>query len=664
MQKEDFPEALQNLPVAKSLMNGDIQVDGSFAMIAHTGSGKTMIIPAIINIQTGRKVILRQPTRQTTRSVYLGLKHFWGNKLKIGMHTSEIDEGKLENCDIMVVTDGVMKTWLKNIQTTVTVVFDEYHSQMPVTEIEAGIVKTYLKEGLHFDIVFLSATIRPENILHYFEDLNDTIVSPERITELCDVMEYGGEAINAEEQNQWLRLHYSEGVAYPIDEQITYYNEYSTIPKFCKRMLDEKKRGLVFLCTRAEIQNKCNDMKRVMPKLPVEFAHADISIDDIIKFVDKENPCVVFATVALATSMTLPFDEVLIVDKGIDSVYENGIQKQLTGIPIDNNGVLQRRGRVGRIKPGVATLSSTFRDTWKAIKPTAITPPLEKVSPDQVVMTCAQYEVDARGIDIMSNLNGYDIEISVEKLRRLGLIYKEEETLKLTVHGKRVNALPLEVDIAVMVANCPTEILPIIIAIASCDQGIYGLFQNKIATPEEKTIHGIEIFDKEMFHDQSILIMKAKIIQNAIKARKDDKTTLPQFARSNGLWPKRLEKILFKFYQICTRGLKKSERIIRQAFIELDIDAHAEAVIEYIKKLHVFEPLNLHYDDYREKMGYKGEYLGYFTIMDGLDITALRLKDRKPDSIVVLGRPKIIKTKKGGDMCIWSDTTILDETKW
>ena len=664
MQKQDFPEALQNLPVAKSLMNGDIQVNGSFAMIAHTGSGKTMIIPAVINMQTGRKVILRQPTRQTTRSVYLGLKHFWGNKLKIGMHTSEIDEGKLENCDIMVVTDGVMKTWLKKIETAVTVVFDEYHSQMPVTEIEAGIVKTYLKEGLHFDIVFLSATIRPENILYYFEDLNDTNISPNRISELCDIMEYGGEAINSEEQNQWLRLHYSEGVAYPIDEKVDYYNENKTIPKFCKRMLDEKKRGLIFLCTRAQIQNKCNEIRRIMPNLPAEFAHADISIDDIIKFVDKEEPCVVFATVALATSMTLPFDEVLIIDKGIDSVYEDGIQKQLTGIPIDNNGVLQRRGRVGRIKPGVAILSSTFRDTWNAIKPTAITPPLEKVSPDQVVMTCAQYEVDARGIDILSSLDSYNIRASVTKLKRLGLIYDEDETLKLTVRGKKVNALPLEVDIGVMVANCPNEILPIVAAIASCEQGIFGFFQNEISTPDGNLIHGIEIFDTELFHNRSVLLMKAKIVQNAMKARKDDDTTLPKFAESNGLWSKRLEKILFKFYQICTRGLKKSERVIRQALIEIDIDKHAEEVIEYMKNLHVFEPLNLHYDDYRNKVGYKGDYRGYFTIMDGLDIRVLDLETRCPDTIEVLGRPKIIRAKSGSDICIWGDTTILEESKW
>jgi HrpA-like RNA helicase len=668
MTTVEFPKELKELPVSKAIRDGRIHLNENMVLVAHTGSGKTMSIPPCVALTQGKKVILRQPTRQTCKSTYLGLSQFWGNKLKIGMHTSEEEHGSVEESDIMVVTDGVLKNWLKEPKHDYCVIFDEYHSQLPVTEVEAGIVKTYLGAGGKFQIILLSATIDPANIVRYFETLNPDPVSVQEINSICQTMTEHGEKVNTLPQNQWLKVRYSEGVAYPIENRIEKFRmdtpeHPGSVFSFCEMLLKEKKRGLVFACTRNEIQDLCCDVKKKYPTLPAEFAHADIPIDQIIKFVKEHEPSIVFATVALATSITLPFDEVLIIDKGIDSIWENGIEKQVTNIPLENNGVLQRRGRVGRVKPGICTLASAYRESWDKIKPEAVIPPLSKVSPDHVVMVCAQYEVDARGIDILSDLPPADIEHSVKRLKWLNLIFEDEEnnTLKLTVLGKRVNALPLDIDIGVMVAQCPDEILPAVVSIAAFDKGVFNLFKSKIVMIDGTEAKGSALFDQNLVNSKSMLLTKVNILREAFKARSEENEdeTLTGWADANGMWAEKLRKVMFKFYQICTKGLSKSENKMRERLKTFNTEEHADAIIIYFRSLKVFEEMEFCYDEYRGDGGWKGEYRGYFCILDGMDAEFLKLGERGINDFTCLGSAKLIKTKKGTTMAIWSDTTLL-----
>lgn len=661
-----FPEDLANLPVARSIKEGEIPTDESFVLVAHTGSGKTMLIPPVIALR-GHKVILRQPTRQTAKLTYLGLTKFWSDQLSIGFHTSEETVGSLDECDIMVCTDGVMKNWLRDPKYRLTVIIDEFHWQQAITEIELALVKTYLNQGKNFNLVLLSATIRPSNVINYFENLNPHPVGKDHIEKLCDVLDNQGSAVNTMEQGQWLKIFYSEGVAYPIEDRISAYleetpAEVGTVMEFAQRMLEENSRGLVFLCTRAEVQQMCNLIRKKIPELAVEFAHADVKIENILKFVHEHEPSVLFATVSLATSATLPFDEVLIIDKGIDTVYEHGFEKQVTNIPIDNNGILQRRGRCGRVKPGVCTLATNHEEhpDWGYINPTAIKPPLEKVAPIQAALVCAMYEIDPRNLDTLSDLNPRDIDISVRRLCGMGVAYEDEGTLKLTKLGRKVASLPLEVELAVTVAKCDDDILPAVIAIASCDQGVYGMFQPHIEIEgQDETVEGISLLHPDLINKKSVLLTKAKIIQAAYKARADPDTTLEAYASTNGMWPKKIEKILFKYYQICVKGLGKSERKMREQFLAMDIDALTDRIINYLFELKMFEEAYFRYDVYKDKGGYKGEISVYFAILDGLDMKLLGLDINPIGELRAIGTKKIIKSRSGNEICIFGDTTII-----
>ena len=175
------------------------------------------------------------------------------------------------------------------------------------------------------------------------------------------------------------------------------------------------------------------------------FAHADRNVDEIKNFVDDNEPCVLFATVSMATSATLPFDEVLIIDRGLESDWVDEMPILRTNQPIDDNGIIQRAGRVGRTKTGVVYLNTmhkkktsgyTFgakdwlRQTWHDISPTEIKPPLESLPLDMVVLTCASYELNIRRLDLLSNLSAKELQEISERMVKRGIIEND--------HGRTV----------------------------------------------------------------------------------------------------------------------------------------------------------------------------------------------------------------------------------
>lgn len=670
-----IPDKLAGLPVAEKLSY--IEPEENFILIAHTGSGKTMVIPAYLHYKTGRKILMRQPTRVATKSAYNGLKMFWEPLgFKVGMLTSEDKIGDVGDNDITVVTDGVMTHLLKEPKHKYLCIFDEIHSQMAVTEIEMGIVKTYMNEGKDIQIVLLTATIRPENILNHFESLNIQPQTKEYISMICDKVEVG-EVVNEVDQQQFLKAYYTEGVAYPIEKKILHAG--GTIKPeidFARRMAKEKKRGLIFLCTRrevAEIKDDISDDPLLPPALEV---HADVSVDRIVDFVENNEPSIVIATVAMATSVTLPFDEVLIMDKGIDSIYEDGIKRTVTNIPLDDNGILQRAGRVGRVKPGVATLCSghmveeqvgaeirrlPMRRSWDDIRPVPVSPPLEKLPPDDVVLTCASYGIDPRELDVLSTLDHSEIEKSVIKLARWNLI-EVNGFIKITEKGKKVHNLPVEIGIGVMIADCPWELQPAILAIASMGEGTYHLFKPYVRVKDlPQKVHGSFLLEEEIRDPDSILMTKAKILQTFFQMRMAGDGQANAWLEENGMLVKRIKRVAFQWYNIISKGLHWPEPEVRNRFVEMNLDAIKQDLLSYLVKIRVYERIVLEYKDFKDS--YEGGWMGMWTVISNIDADLMRLDYRSP-AIEVLGTPRVMAKKSGdGFICFWNDATIVKDLR-
>ncbi len=349
-----IPLTLNTLPIIRSL--DVLPLDGSFCLVAETGTGKTMIIPVMIHLQTGRKVILRQPTRAAASQVYKALNKFWGQQVDIGIHTSDMSIGGVKECDIMVCTDGVMRHWLRDMEFEATIVFDEAHSLQAPTEIEMGVVKTRIREGRLLDMVILSATIRPSNILKWLEDLSPNPTTPEEIERVCTMLETHGDEVNTTYQPQWMKLFYAEGVPYEISDRAWPWDgreetkqHPGPVLQWCNEVKRGRERGLAFLTTRKEVEMMASLVADQIPGLQTDFVHADRDIDKIIKMAwEAENlnePLVLFSTPVLGTSVTIPFGHVLVRDRGLAERFEYGVKKTDVNLPRDSNSIIQMRGR-------------------------------------------------------------------------------------------------------------------------------------------------------------------------------------------------------------------------------------------------------------------------------------------------------------------------------
>ena len=663
-----YPEEhkwLSDLPVAKSIDSNEYSIDENFCLVAATGSGKTMVIgPAIVQ-KTGRKVVIRQPTRQIAWLVYKSLKEFWGSELNIGIRTSERSVGEFEENDITVVTDGVMRSLLKKHTAGLTVIFDEAHWMHEPTEIELGIVKTHMNDGHDIKCVLLSATIRPENFLGYFENLNKQQQSKAYISKVCDDL-VAGSAVNKREQTQFMKCYYAEGVIHDVKRFIIHDDNDKAIKQFCERMKQANTRGLVFLTTRAEVASNARKWNKEL-EIPTEFCHADRNIDEVVKFVQETEGCVLFATVSMATSATLPFDEVLIIDRGLESDWSTGVSSLKTNVPIDNNGVIQRAGRVGRTKPGIAYLNTLHkkggnrynfgqdwvRSVWeKDIVPVPIKPPLESLPLDMVVVTCAAFKLNLKQIDLLSDLSMMEIVNTAKFLQNKGILEVDDfGNSRLTALGNRINGMQLGVWSAYSLCMAEKELLPALLA-SKVMSGPFGLFyatknqDGSWANGKDKWM------TKYPARFKSISGFKAWVFAQACQVKKSE---LYDWCQENNMKYKSVKWAIDEFKKLANKSLNKNAKQMIEmlkGYNQQEIDSMLAA---HTKKFGLQRKFSLRYSD---KWGFNTE-------VDGVWATCSKDETELLDMpygsyATVHASPKKITTKTGKTMMILEDITVVN----
>jgi HrpA-like RNA helicase len=662
--KIDWPKDnswLAELPVSKALASHAYNLNENFCLVAATGSGKTMVIGPAIKMTTGRKVIIRQPTRQIAWLVYSSLKKFWGDSLAIGIRTSEKTIGNFDDNDITVVTDGVMRSALQDANEGITVIFDEAHWMHEPTEIELGIVKTYMNQGVDVKCVLLSATIRPDNFLTYFENLNpeEKRVGGIYIDMVCDKLLKGSE-VNEIEQKQFMKCYYAEGVLYSVQKHITHTNNQTAINQFVDRIASDNKRGLVFLTTRNEVSQQKDSQERRMTNKDIafEFCHADRNIDEIVNFVNDNETSVLFSTVSMATSATLPFDEVLIIDRGLESDWSGHIPSLKTNVPIDSNGIIQRAGRVGRTKPGVAFLntmhkpdfdilagrfSSTeyIRTNWDDIQPEPIKPPLESLPLDMVVLTCAAFKMNLRDIDLLSNLVSGQIISAAKRMEEKGIInFFDGGDVELTNLGTRINSMQMGVWPAYALCMTRGDMTPAYLASLVVPTP-FGLFDKG----------GLKKWSANHKRYKSIATFKASVLKEAF-AQKRGK--ISSWAEENGLRVKAIRDSMKSFRDLAKKSLNTDANKLSQTLIDTDLSEIDEKMVKHIGANKLQERYSLNYS---ERWGFNTN-IGNLWAVCSEDETEL-LNIPYGSYATVFASPKKITTKAGKPMIILEGLTVV-----
>lgn len=657
--KIDWPEEhswLVDLPVSKSLASHAYNLNENFCLVAATGSGKTMVLAPAIKMITGRKIILRQPTRQIAWLVYKSLNDFWGSKLKIGIRTSERSVGEFEDNDITVVTDGVMRSLLKNSNVGLTIIFDEAHWMHEPTEIELGIVKTYMNKGWDIKCVLLSATIRPQNFLEYFENLNDEKQSKEYISKICDLL-LDGDIVNKAKQKQFMKCYFAEGVLFGVKKIIIHEDNDKAIFQFCKRMKDSEKRGLVFLTTRKEVSSNAIKWKKEV-EIETDFCHADRNIDDVVSFVKDNSPCVLFATVSMATSATLPFDEVLVIDRGLKSEWKNGMPSLYTNVPIESNGVIQRVGRVGRTKPGVAFLNTNHRNgfdwlrqNWdKDICPEPIAPPLESLPLDMVALTCASFNLNLNQLDLLSNLSQHDLFRVARFMEEKGVIDLDSNgNVNLTILGNKINNMQMGVWAGYELCNANKDFLPALLA-SKVMPGPFSLFY-------AKDVNGTRLDGKQLWNNnnkkyKSIESFKVAVFQQAIQVPSKE---LYAWCEKNHIKMKSIKGAINEFKKQARRSLNMQPEKLFETLEKLNMGDVDNKMVSHLTSHGMQDMFNLRFS---EKWGFNTDVNGMWA-MCSKDETEL-LDMPYGAYVSAFASPKKITTKKGKDMIILEGITVVN----
>jgi HrpA-like RNA helicase len=466
-------EKLKKLPVSQQIDSIDWENE-RILCLAETGSGKTICLAPQEAIDTGRSILMRQPTKLATSGVARGLEKFWPD-LEIGLSTKDRKEN-IEDADIIVYSDGSLSGLMKKVDDPV-VYFDEIHAlNLVSTEVEMALCK---ERGVPMRL--LSATVDPSNLHQYLPGLVEHRLSGRAFPIKKDVVKALGPSFDPSSDA------FFNGFIRPVVWDVH----------------DRGEHALFFLRTRAQ----CEQAAKRVTDVDATFAHGGVYPPDLEEWVEEKggDPWVIFATVAAATSITIDVGSVFIVDDQQDSIQRGGTTFSFRR-PVDNNTLLQMAGRAGRLREGEAILiTSDASRSWDNVHPEPIIPPSEKTTPYEVVMSMVEL-----GLPIDTPLLG---RVQTSEMEHAERWLRDAECIDasgLTTLGRKINSgINLPIPLAHLAATSATVNKPFALAsMVAQSRGLYSLLKVKPNTKEYYRAR----------HDPSFSLVPKEIIPHRARA--------------------------------------------------------------------------------------------------------------------------------------------------
>lgn len=586
---ESIPEGLRRLPVASLIGTVPIEESG-LVLTADVGSGKTMVVPAWLCQEfkargTPKRILLRCPTRLTCRFVYEGLKKFWGDKLRIGISTSRQKEG-IEDAEILIVSDGSASKFLTDGTPQVFVV-DETHWLMVPSEIEIGLAVTN-----KVPVVLLSATVDPAPLVAYLTKYGtgpaQHLHIAGRLFPIENHMRLVGEEVfdrnkevYVEERGQTMRL---------LDLEVEWA---------VKKCHTDNMRGIMFLPTKA----LCEDYaKQFETTLPTTFAHGEVPPTVLEEWI-AEHPtgaAMVFATSAASTGITISVDYCFIYDEKIGGGRSGGVTFQ-TAMPIDQNMILQMRGRVGRLRPGDCWLITTQDRRprgWDGIGIVPIVPPCGESTPYEVVLTMASEGMrDFENAPLLSKLDTAEVRHARGWLEKNRCIAPDGGLLTM---GQRVKNFPMDVTRAHMVLSAPSQQAKLVVLAATClgEKGTFSLLRikpGKLFETYQAKHPEFKLMPDECVVQGSMPMTLASLMQRAFKARdrSNKEETLAGWCYDNNINERAMKFAMMDFEEAGKHIIRPRARddddtvedsySARTAFMALDLPPMTREVNQHLK---------------------------------------------------------------------------------
>ena len=392
---------------------------------APTGSGKSTMVPLWCAELSDRPTLVLEPRRVACRSLARWLSKLREEPLGTSVgYTVRFEDVGSETTQIRFVTPGIALRYAAEgeLDRYGTIILDEFHERGLESDLFLAICR---KKRPDTQLILMSATIDAQKFARFL----------------------GGQSLAA------------EGKAYPVD--VRYLGDLTVpgawrleerVTRAVRRALKETDGNiLVFLPGKGEIF-ACLDELRHLRNVEILPLHGDLpTAEQDWVFEETTRRRVILSTNVAETSVTLP---------GITAVVDTGLARQrihqaqrvvLALRPISKASAEQRRGRAGRLRPGVCYRLWEERGQLEKETP----PEIVREDLNQFVLAVAATGYRPQDLDFLDAPPVFAVERAQEQLMEWGILSQEGT---LTDFGRKLAALPVDVSYARLLVKAPVPI--------------------------------------------------------------------------------------------------------------------------------------------------------------------------------------------------------------
>ena len=439
-------------------------------IVAPTGSGKSTQIPSWCAALSDKPVLVVEPRRVACRSLARWVAKQHGEPLghSVGYTVRFEDVGSDALTRIRFVTPGVALRYAAGpeLDQYGTIILDEFHERGVEADLFLAICRKKRRDAR---LVIMSATIAAQHLAQFI----------------------GGRVLRAGGRVYPVEVRYLGGTVVPTSRDLV-----ERLERGVRRALKETTGNvLVFLPGKGEI-NECHDALRKIQNIEIVPLHGDLPSDaqDIAFETHSQRRRVILATNVAETSITLP---------GITAVVDTGLVRQrihqsrrivLALRPISQASAEQRRGRAGRLGPGICY--RLWEEHGQLEQETL--PEVRREDLTQFVLTVASTGYRPQDLTFLDTPPDFAVERAQTALKSWGILSDEDI---LTAEGAKICALPVNPLHARLLVKAPPSLRRDLIDLIATLERPAPLWQRMVRIPIEQQDDVRNARQKDLFRD-------------------------------------------------------------------------------------------------------------------------------------------------------------------
>lgn len=407
------------------------------ALLAHpviivcgaTGSGKTTQLPqlclalgrgshGLIGHTQPRRIAARSVAQRLADSLQSAVGQWVGCQVRFNAQVGP-------QCCIKLMTDGILLAELQRdplLRHYDTLIIDEAHERTLNIDFLLGYCKQLLPKRPDLKIIVTSATIDTEKFSRYFNQ--------------APIIEVGGRTYPIEVRYR------------PLPELDPEEQDDGQSTAICAAVaeLDAEAPGdiLVFLSGEREIRDAVDALHQQQPHLMILPLYARLSQAEQHKIFQPQGQQrrVILATNIAETSLTVPGIR-YVVDSGLARISRYSPRAKIKRLPIEpiaQANAEQRKGRCGRVAPGICIRLYAQEDFQQ--RPLFLEPELLRSHLAEVILRMQALHLgDIEAFDFLDPPQRQSVRDGLQLLQELGALTAQGE---LTEMGQQLAQLPLE----------------------------------------------------------------------------------------------------------------------------------------------------------------------------------------------------------------------------